>query len=45
MAIDEDVVSLPDKYRLMMEWNIPEAGEAKARHRCSWMISWRQSAA
>jgi len=35
IAIDKDVASLPDKYQLAMEWDIPEEDEAKAPHRCS----------
>jgi hypothetical protein len=30
-AIDKDVASLLDKYLRAMEWDIPEADEAKAR--------------
>jgi len=30
-AIDKDVASLLDKYLRAMEWDIPEAGESKAR--------------
>ena len=30
-ALDKDVASLLDKYLRVMEWNIPEADEAKAR--------------
>lgn len=30
-ALDKDVASLVDKYLRAMEWNIPEADEARAR--------------
>lgn len=30
-ALDKDVASLLDKYLRVMEWNIPEADEARAR--------------
>ena len=30
-ALDKDVVSLLDKYLRAMEWDIPEADEARAR--------------
>ncbi|MGB5453217.1 MAG: hypothetical protein WBM59_16660 [Sedimenticolaceae bacterium] len=30
-ALDKDVASLLDKYLRAMEWDIPEADEAKAR--------------
>ena len=30
-ALDKDVTSLLDKYLRAMEWDIPEANEAKAR--------------
>ncbi|MGB5670656.1 MAG: hypothetical protein WBM71_08870, partial [Sedimenticolaceae bacterium] len=30
-ALDKDVASLLDKYLRAMEWDIPEANEAKAR--------------
>jgi hypothetical protein len=30
-ALDKDVVSLVDKYLRAMEWDIPEADEARAR--------------